>query len=105
MSIMLGIKWADGSYDCRGRAGASQSTARFWAEVGRELGLELISQIADNGWPTFGPENLQQLITEFESLRKHIRKLDRTDATVSINQILEELETLNGMTGWEGDFG
>jgi hypothetical protein len=74
MSIQLGIKWEDGRYECPG-VGASQSTARYWAELGRELNLELISQIEFNGWPEFDPKTLAQLIREFGILKARLEEL------------------------------
>ena len=110
MSISLGVRWPDGRYEIVAVAG--QSTARWWAELGRELGLPLILEIEFNGWPQFGPAELEPLIAEFGRLRERIAALYPDPAepgwshpTQPIDWAVAALEKLRGHDGWEGDFG
>ncbi len=100
MSIALGVKWSDGRYDVG--PGASQATARLWASIARELGLPMLAEIAFNGWPIFGPHELESLTAEFETLRK---QFDDAGCWEQIDRILIALNDLKGSEGWVGDFG
>ena len=110
MSISLGIQWFDGGRDIVPVAG--QSTARWWAEIGRECALEHLSQIDGNGWPQFGPDTLEGVIADFEFLRRYVAERYPNPAepgwshpTESIDNVLAALRGLRGETNWEGDFG
>jgi hypothetical protein len=76
------------------------------------MNLPLITQIEFNGWPMFGPAELESLILEFEKLHDRIAEEypdppapGWSDPKDSPNQIISELRQLRGQQDWEGDFG
>ncbi|HEY2587992.1 MAG TPA: hypothetical protein VGI81_19770 [Tepidisphaeraceae bacterium] len=103
MSVTLGVQWADGRYECR--SGVGQYTARCWASEAKSIGLKMLSQIDMNGWPQFGPDQLEALIGEFLQLKTHLEAKDLGGYAEGIDRIVSDLSQLRGQYGWEGDFG
>jgi len=102
MSVALGIQWPDGRYEWG--SGFSQATARHLASDAKSLGLPMLSQIDMNGWPQFGPESLEAIITEFVTLRD-FETVDDPGFREPFDQVISELSALRGKTGWQGGFG
>src|ERR1700761_4700335 len=110
MSVHLGIRWADGTYEVP--TGISQRSAAAWATVARDLGLPLIAQIEMNGWPLIDAGNLDQLIVEFERMATHFTASEPADRLASewrssdqAKAFAHQLARLRGHSGWEADLG
>ena len=103
MSVMLGIQWENSEYECGNSI--SQDTARSIAVWARDEGLPLLEQIQFNGWPQFTPENITDLIAEFEQYHRHYAEQHPTAFNIA-DVFLPRLRELRNQDGWaQGDFG
>ena len=110
MSVHLGIRWADGTYEVP--TGIGQRSASVWSNIARDLALPLIAQIEMNGWPLIDAENLEQLIAEFERMAVHFAASEPADRlgtdfcpSDQAKAFARHLGRLRGQSGWEADLG
>ena len=111
MSVSLGITWEDGHSEGV-LWGIGQRTAEIWATLAKEENLPMLSQIAFNGWPQFGPADLDSLLTECTALRSRLAKefpIEPRPGSITpvqqIDALIRWLESFREKTGWKGDFG
>ncbi len=106
----MSVHLADGTYEVP--TGISQRRATHWAELAKQLGLSMLTEIRFNGWPLIDADNVEPLIAEFERLRMHFLSIEPADRepngwydSDAAKALISHLARLRGHTGWEADLG
>jgi hypothetical protein len=103
MSVSLSINWPDGRFE--DVAIASQRGARWWAEEGQKLGLDLVPHF--HSLLVVERDRLDQLINEVTIFRQAMaaRGEDYAQTVETADRLLDAFQLLKQSGGWRASIG
>ena len=98
MSVSLGIEWPDGRFE--DVPIASLRGAQWWGEVGRRLGLKLVSQF--HSFFPIEPDQLDELASEVTQFRGTVANEEPGDEHTleAADRLIDALNRLQRSEGW-----